>query len=160
MENYPKNGRIDTVSKVIDASPQTLYQAFMDPNSLVKWLPPEGMRGEISFFEPVVGGRFQLTLTYEDEYASQGKTTENSDALEGTFIELLPDKKIVEAGVFESDDSAFAGNMVMTWYFEEVVPGTKVTIIAENVPEGIKKEDHIDGLSSTLENLERFVKTS
>lgn len=104
MENHLKSGRIDTVSKVIDASPQTLYQAFMDPNSLVKWLPPESMRGEISLFEPVVGGRFQLTLTYEDEYVAQGKTTENSDALEGTFIELITNKKIVEAGVFESDD--------------------------------------------------------
>lgn len=160
MENYPKSGRIDTVSKVIDASPHTLYQAFVDPNSLVKWLPPEDMRGEISLFEPVVGGRFQLTLTYEDGYVAQGKTTENSDALEGTFIELIPNKKIVEAGVFESDDPAFAGDMIMTWYFEEVNQGTKVTIVAENVPKGIKKDDHIDGLSSTLENLERFVKTS
>ncbi|MER2175878.1 MAG: SRPBCC domain-containing protein [Carnobacterium sp.] len=160
MENNPKSGRIDTVSKVIDASPHTLYQAFMDPNSLVKWLPPDGMRGEIGLFEPVVGGRFQLTLTYEDEHATQGKTTENSDSLEGTFFELIPNQKIVEAGVFESDDPAFAGNMVMTWYFEEVEQGAKVTIVAENVPKGIKKDDHIDGLNSTLENLERFVKTS
>lgn len=156
MGNYPKSGRIDTVSKVIDASPQTLYQAFMDPNSLVKWLPLEGMRGEISLFEPVIGGIFQLTLIYEDEYTFQGKTTENSDTLEGTFIELIPGKKIVEAGVFESDDPAFAGNMVMTWYFEEVVPGTKVTIIAENVPKSIKKEDYLEGVNSKLENLKRF----
>ncbi|SDQ08018.1 SRPBCC domain-containing protein [Carnobacterium viridans] len=160
MENNPNSGRIDTVSKVIDASPQTLYQAFMDSNSLVKWLPPEGMRGEISLFEPVVGGRVQLTLTYEDEHATQGKTTENSDTLEGTFVELIPNQKIVEAGVFESDDSAFAGNMVMTWYFEELEQGAKVTIVAENVPKGIKKDDHIDGLNSTLENLERFAKKS
>ncbi|MCM3512590.1 SRPBCC domain-containing protein [Carnobacterium inhibens] len=160
MENNPKSGRIDTVSKVIDASPQTLYQAFMDPNYLVKWLPPESMRGEISLFEPVVGGRFQLTLTYEDEHATQGKTTKNSDVLEGTFVELIPNQKIVEAGVFESDDPAFAGNMVMTWYFEEVEQGAKVTIVAENVPKGIKKDDHIDGLNSTLENLECFAKKS
>ena len=160
MESNPKSGRIDTDSKVMDAWLQKLYQAFMDPNSLVKRLPPEGMRGEISLFEPVIGGIFQLTLIYEDEYTFQGKTTENSDTLEGTFIELIPGKKIVEAGVFESDDPAFAGNMVMTWYFEEVVPGTKVTIVAENVPKGIKKDDHIDGLNSTLENLKRFGKKS
>lgn len=158
MENIPKSGRIDTVSRVIGTSPHKLYQAFMDPNSLVKWLPPEGVRGEISLFEPVIGGRFQLTLIYEDEYAVQGKTTENSDTLEGTFIELIPDKKIVETGVFESDDPAFAGHMVMTWYFEEVEQGAKVTIVAENVPKGIKKEDHLEGLNSTLENLERFAK--
>lgn len=159
MKNHPNSGRIDTVSKFIAASSQTLYQAFMDPNSLIKWLPPEGMSGEIGLFEPVIGGRYQLTLTYEDEDTAQGKTTENTDALKGTFLELVPGKKIVEAGVFESEDSAFAGNMIMTWYFEEVAQGTKVMIVAENVPIGIKKDDHIDGLNSTLENLERFAKT-
>lgn len=157
MKNQAKNGRIDTVSKIIEASPQTLYQAFMDMSSLVKWLPPEGMSGEISLFEPVVGGRFRITLTYEDEYATQGKTTKNTDTVEDTFIELVPYKKIVEFGVFDSDDSAFAGKIVMTWYFEEVILGTKVTIVAENVPDNIKKEDHLDGLNSTLENLGRFV---
>ena len=159
MRNYSNTGRIDTVSRIIDASSQTLYQAFMDPDSLIKWLPPEGMSGEIGLFEPVVGGRYQLTLTYEDVDVAQGKTTENTDALEGTFLELVPDKKIVEAGVFDSEDSAFAGNMIMTWYFEEVAQGTRVTIVAENVPIGIKKDDHIDGLNSTLGNLERFTKT-
>lgn len=158
MKNQANNGRIDTVSKIIDASPQTLYQAFMDTGSLVKWLPPKGMSGEISLFEPVIGGRFQITLTYEDKYTTQGKTTENTDTLEGTFIELVPYKKIVEAGVFDSDDPTFARKMVMTWYFEEVVLGTKVTIVAENVPEDIKKEDHLDGLNSTLKNLGHFVK--
>ena len=86
-----------------------LYQAFMDPNSLTKWLPPEGMNGEISLFEPIVGVRYQLALTYEDEHAIPGKINENSDALEGTFIELVPHKKIVEADIFDSDDSAFVG---------------------------------------------------
>ena len=60
--------------------------------------------------------------------------------------------------MFNSDNPAFAEDMVMTWYFEEVVLGTKVTIVAENVPEDIKKEDHLDGLNSTLENLGHFVK--
>ena len=159
MKNHSSNGRIDTVSRVMDASPQTLYQAFMDPNSLIKCLPPEGMSGEIGLFEPIIGGRYQLTLTYEDKHAAQGKTTENTDALEGMFIELVPDKKIVEAGLFDSEDSDFAGEMIMTWYFEEVAQGTKVMIVAENVPIGIKKDDHINGLNSTLENLERFTKT-
>lgn len=159
MEEQPNMGRIDSVSKVIDVSPHTLYEAFMNPDSLAKWLPPEGMRGEIDLFEPHVGGRYRLTLTYEAEHENTGKTTEDSDVSEGTFVELVPDKKIATAGIFDSDDPDFAGNMVMTWYFEEVLEGTKVTIIVENVPEGIKKDDHIDGLASSLENLENFVET-
>lgn len=159
MEDKSKAGRIDTVSKVIAASPHTLYQAFMDPDSLVKWLPPEGMRGEIDLFEPHAGGRYRLILYYEGEELTPGKTTEDSDVSEGTFVELVPDTKIVMSGVFESDEPDFKGVMTMSWYFEENLEGTKVTVIAENVPQGIKKDDHIDGLTSSLENLEYFAET-
>ena len=63
------------------------------------------------------------------------------------------------AGAFDSEDSDLKGVMTMTWYFEENLEGTKITVIAENVPLGINKQDHIDGLSSSLENLEYFVET-
>ncbi|MER2063559.1 MAG: SRPBCC domain-containing protein [Alkalibacterium sp.] len=159
MNEKTANRRIDTVSKVIAASPHTLYQSFMDPESLVKWLPPEDMRGEVALFEPHVGGKYRLILFYEGEEETAGKTTVDSDVSEGAFVELVPDMKIVTSGVFESDDSDFEGVMTMTWYFEENLEGTKVTVIAENVPEGIKKDDHIDGLTSSLENLEYLIET-
>lgn len=159
MEDHSRTGRIDTVSKVIEASPHTLYQALMDPDSLIKWLPPEGMRGEVERFEPYTGGKYRLVLYYEKGQDGTGKTTEDSDVSEGTFVELIPDMKIVTAGTFESNDPDFSGVMTMIWYFEENLEGTKVTVIAENVPEGIKKDDHIDGLTSSLENLEYLTET-
>lgn len=159
MNDKTVTGRIDTVSKVIAASPHTLYQAFMDPESLVKWLPPDGMRGEVDLFEPHAGGKYRLILYYEGEQATAGKTTENSDVSEGMFVELVLDMKIVTSGVFESDDPDFKGVMMMTWYFEENLEGTTVTVIAENVPSGIKKDDHINGLTSSLENLEYLTET-
>ncbi|MCC5894073.1 MAG: SRPBCC domain-containing protein [Alkalibacterium sp.] len=157
MQERSTTGRIDTVSKLIAASPHTLYQAFIDPNSLVKWLPPEGMRGEVALFEPHAGGKYRLILYYEKEEKTTGKTTIDSDVSEGTFVEVVPDMKIVMEGAFESEDPDFEGVMTMTWYFEENLEGTKITVIAENVPPGISKEDHIDGLSSSLDNLEYFV---
>lgn len=159
MEDKSKAGRIDTVSKVIAASPHVLYQTFMNPDALIKWLPPEGMSGEVDQFEPHAGGKYRLILYYEGEETTAGKTTENSDVSEGTFVELVPDMKIVMSGVFESDDPNFEGVLTMTWYFEENLEGTKVTVIAENVPQGISKDDHIDGLTSSLENLEYFAET-
>ncbi|MGP6139253.1 SRPBCC domain-containing protein [Jeotgalibaca sp. A127] len=158
MENKT-HGRVDTVSKVIAAAPHILYEAYMNPNALVQWLPPEGMTGEICRFEPHVGGRYELTLTYNEKDTNAGKTTADTDTICGTFLELIPNQKIAEAGIFDSEDASFAGEMIMIWYFEEVLEGTKVSIIAENVPEGIRKSDHIDGLSSTLENLASFVET-
>ena len=37
-------------------------------------------------------------------------------------------------------------------------PEVKVSIIAENVPEGIRKEDHDAGLNSSLQNLARYLR--
>lgn len=45
----------------------------------------------------------------------------------------------------------------MTWFFEEVDGATKLTLIAENVPPGIPKAVHIEGLNSTLDNLQDFI---
>ncbi len=77
--------------------------------------------------------------------------------VQGRFVELIPDRKIVWQAEFASDDPAFAGTMTMTWRFDAVPEGTHVTILCENVPDGIRREDHDEGLRSTLENLARFV---
>lgn len=151
------NGRIDSVSRFIDASPSTLYQVFMDPTALVQWMPPQGMTGEIEFFDPQVGKGYRMTLTYEGAHTVPGKTSEHTDTVETIFVELIPDKKIVGTAVFKTEDPDVLGELLTTWYFEGWEEGTKVTIIAENVPPGILKADHIEGLNSTLVNLEQFV---
>jgi len=151
----PKS-RIDSAEKVIQASPDTIYQAFIHPQSMIQWLPPTGMSGQIDLFEPHKNGRYQFTLTYENSDTNLGKTSKNTDVSKGIFLELVPDQKIIMAGIFDSDDPKFAGEMIQTWYFEAVDEGTKVIIICENVPEGIRKEDHMTGLNSTLNNLANF----
>lgn len=49
--------------------------------------------------------------------------------------------------------------MTMTWSVREEASGTRVEIIADNVPDGISAEDHADGLASSLENLADFVES-
>lgn len=156
MTNISTNGRIDSASRVILTSPQTIYQAFLNPESLVLWLPPKGMSGRINTFDPRQGGRYSMTLTYELEHTTIGKTSENTDVSQGVFLELVPDKKIVQSVKFDSDNPTFSGEMIQTWYLEAISEGTKVTIVCENVPEGVRKADHYKGLNSTLENLATF----
>lgn len=157
MTELSMYGRIDSVTRMIEASPNALYQAYLDADSLVTWLPPSDMVGKIDRFEPEVGGGYGMTLTYGKNQSVPGKTSENTDVIETKFVELIPNKKIVSSSIFDSDNPAFTGEMKMTVYFEAVVEGTKVIIIAENVPDEIKKEDHLEGLNSSLENLEDFV---
>lgn len=122
------------------------------------WLPPEGLSGRLEAFEPRAGGIYRMVLTYESaDHATPGKTTEHADVVQGRFVELVPDEKIVQQAEFESDDPAFAGTMTMTWSLVPTPRGTEVTIRCEDVPEGIRKEDHDAGLRSTLSNLAAFL---
>lgn len=86
-----------------------------------------------------------------------GKTTERTDLSAGRFLSLIPGRRIVQPVEFESVEASFAGEVVMTWTFDPLGEGTRVTITAENVPSGISKADHDEGLRSSLENLARYV---
>ena len=157
MTDVSGKKRTDAASRVIDASPQTIYRAFLDPEAWVSWLPPKGMSGRIEAFEPREGGRYRMTLTYRNAgHPALGKTSENADTVEGKFLEFVPNERVVQEVEFEFVDPAFAGAMRMTWALSAIPGGTEVTILCENVPEGISREDHDAGLKSTLENLAAF----
>ncbi|GGO08295.1 SRPBCC domain-containing protein [Saccharibacillus kuerlensis] len=151
--------RTDTASRLIKkASPQKLYWAFVDPDVLVRWLPPAGMSGRIERFEPQPGGSYRMVLTHKGTSGSfEGKSSSNTDIVEGKFVELVPGERIVQAVAFDSSDPAYAGEMKLTWKFEDAGEGTQVTVICEHVPGGIGRSEHEGALASTLANLERVV---
>jgi len=47
--------------------------------------------------------------------------------------------------------------MIMTWTFTAVFGGTEVANVCENVPEGIRREDHLEGFRSTLQKLAAYM---
>lgn len=149
--------RTDTASLHVHATPADVYAALMDPVALVEWLPPSGMVGEVHEFEPHPGGRFRLTLSYADATGAPGKTTAGTDVVAGTFGELVPGAKVTWLVSFDSADPAFAGMMRMTWLIRPTGDGCEVTIVAEDVPPGICREDHDAGLRSSLANLATFL---
>jgi uncharacterized protein YndB with AHSA1/START domain len=147
--------RIDTASLIIAAPPEAIYRAFIDPDALLAWLPPEGMTAEILEFEPHPGGPFRMALHYGAP--GHGKTTDDTDVVDSEFAELVPNQRVVQLVRFRSDDPTFAGTMRMVWDLEPADGGTRVIFLAEDVPPGISKEDHDTGLRSSLHNLARYV---
>lgn len=148
--------RIDSASRTIDAPAQLVFQAFVQPASLMAWLPPQGMSGRAIEYDFREGGRYRIELRYEQD-AGAGKTTGQTDITQGRFLELIAGRRITQSVEFESDDPSFAGEMMMAWSFEPVSKGTLVTIVATNVPSGISKADHDAGLRSSLDQLAAFV---
>lgn len=158
MPNGVAQGRTDRASLIVSAKPASVYRAFSDAASVMAWLPPGHMTGRALEYDFRAGGRYRIELTY-DEHAgpSSGKTTGNTDISAGRFVSLEPGQCIVQTVEFESTDPSVAGEMVLTWSFEAVQSGTRVTITAENVPPGITQSDHDEGLRSSLQNLAKYL---
>lgn len=152
-----ENGRIDKASRIIHASPSAVYAAFATQHALQAWLPPKDMKGQIETFDFQEGGDYTMRLTYAVAEHTAGKTTENSDEVTVRFLRLVPNKRIDQAVTFNSEMEEFAGEMKMTWSFEERGSDTHVTVACTNVPEGIRPEDHEVGLTSSLGNLAKFI---
>lgn len=90
--------------------------------------------------------------------AGTGKTTADTDVVDVRIVEVIPGVRLVQAVDFRSADPAFAGTMLMTWQVSPVPGrGSRVEILAENVPDGIGAEDHAAGLASSLRNLADYL---
>ena len=152
-------GRTDSAARFVAAPPERIYAALVDPEALAAWLPPAGMTGRFERFDARPGGTYRMVLTYDDASGAPGKSSADADVIEGSFVELVPGELVVQSGVFDSDDPAFAEPMTTTWRLSAVAGGTHVEICAENVPDAISAEDHQAGFASSLENLERFVRS-
>lgn len=141
-----------TVSRVIKASPERVYDAFLDPDDLAAWLPPTGFSAEVHTFEPKVGGTFRITFTGETE-----ELAEYGHSFGGTYLELVPEKRIVYTDEFETDGPGMAGEMRNTITFEAVPNGTEVTVRQEEIPEAIPPEDAMAGWTDSLGKLAHLV---
>jgi len=97
-----------------------------------------------------------MRLTYKEPRQGQGKTTDDSDEVEVRLTKLEDEQRIEQEVNFESEDPAFSGTMRLIWTFQSEGAGTLVMVRAENVPVGIRPEDHEAGLNSSLQNLAAF----
>lgn len=99
-----------------------------------------------------------MTLIFDTPGTTGGrKSSPTTDVVDGEFVEIVPNTLLRQHFTFKSDDPFFAGTMVMTWTLTPAPDGTEVAIVAENVPVGIRPQDHEVGMKSSLENLAKCV---
>jgi uncharacterized protein YndB with AHSA1/START domain len=152
MEQTTKN------SRDINADAITIYQAFINPTALEVWLAPGEMTGKIHSFNLKIGGGYTMSLFYPStEKKLRGKTSGKEDKFTAKFIELTPNKRIVQAINFDSANKDFAGEMIMEVTFVAVDKGTRVTFLFKNIPTGINPAANEEGTISTLEKLAHYV---
>jgi uncharacterized protein YndB with AHSA1/START domain len=116
--------------RVIRTKPERLYRAFLDPEAMVKWLPPNGFTGKVHEIDARVGGHYRMSFT--------NLTTGNGHSFGGEYLELVPNEKIVHTDKF--DDPNMPGEMTVTITFKQVLVGTELNIVQEGIPEMIPVE--------------------
>jgi len=151
--------RSTTISRVIHASRDTVYRAFLNGEAVAVWLPPGNMTGVAHVFDAREGGTFRISLVYPEADSGRGKSSERTDTFQGRFAKLVPNEEIVWITQFESTDPAFAGEMTITTTLvpENDDAACTVTMICECIPPGIRLEDNEAGCRLTLEKLAKFV---
>jgi uncharacterized protein YndB with AHSA1/START domain len=120
---------------------------------------PDSMTSHVHSFEAREGGRFRISLTYENP-TSAGKTSGQTDSFHGRFVKLVPDTEVVEAIEFETDDATMQGEMTITYLLVEADGGTDLTGRHENLPPGVSPADNELGWSMSMDKLARLVESS
>lgn len=146
-------------TKVIRATPEKVYRAFTSPEALETWLAPGDMTGKVHRFALQEGGGYEMSLFYpETEKEQRGKTGAKEDRYSARFEVLEPGKRIVEVIRFDTPDAQLQGEMTLEVRFEPVgEESTSVTMVFENVPEGIRPEDNEKGTELSLQKLEKYL---
>jgi uncharacterized protein YndB with AHSA1/START domain len=116
--------------RVLRAPPERIYRAFLEPEAMVKWLPPHGFTGKVHSIEAKAGGRYQMSFT--------NFATGKSESFGGKYLELIPHERIRYIDQF--GDPKLPGEMNVTVLLKTVSTGTDLRITQEGVPDIIPLE--------------------
>ena len=133
--------------RVLRASPERIYRAFLDPDAMAKWLPPHGFTGKVHHLDAQVGGTYSMSFT--------NFSTGHRHSCGGTYLELVPDQRIRHTDQF--DDPNLPGEMRTTITLQPVSCGTELSIVQEGIPYVIPTEACYLGWQESLMLLAQLV---
>jgi uncharacterized protein YndB with AHSA1/START domain len=126
--------------RVLKATPERVYRAFLDPDAKAKWLPPHGFTGKVHHEDARVGGTYKMSFT--------NFTSGKSHSFGGEYKELVPHERLKWTDRF--DDPNLPGEMAVTVTLKKVSVGTEVNIVQEGIPDAIPAEACVLGWQESL----------
>lgn len=133
--------------RVLRASPERVYRAFLDADAKARWLPPYGFLGKVHHLDAKVGGTYRMTFT--------NFSTGHGHSFGGTYVELVENERLRYTDRFE--DPGLPGEMQTTVTLKRVSCGTEIAIVQEGLPAMIPPEQCTLGWQQSLEQLARLV---
>lgn len=133
--------------RVLRTTPERLYRAFIDPEAMVKWLPPYGFTARMHSMNACVGGGYRMSFT--------NFSTGKSHSFAGKYLELTAHERIRYSDQF--DDPNLPGEMLVTISLRQVACGTELTVVQEGIPALIPLEFCYLGWQESLLQLAQLV---
>jgi uncharacterized protein YndB with AHSA1/START domain len=133
--------------RVFRCPPDRLYRAFVDPDAMVKWLPPHGFTGKVHDMDARVGGGYRMSFT--------NFGTGSSHSFGGKYVEMNPGELLRYTDQF--DDPNLPGEMSVTVKFRKVLNGTEIEIEQAGIPAVIPTEFCYVGWQESLSLLAHVV---
>ncbi|MBX2974550.1 MAG: SRPBCC family protein [Ignavibacteriaceae bacterium] len=133
--------------RVIRATPERVYRAFVDADAICKWYPPNGFTCKVHHLDAIVGGTYKMSFT--------NFNTGKSHSFGGKYIELIDNERLVITDEF--DDPTLPGTMKTTVTLKKVFCGTEINIIQEGLPDSIPLEGCYLGWQESLHLLMKLV---
>jgi uncharacterized protein YndB with AHSA1/START domain len=133
--------------RVLRATPERVYRAFLDADAWNKWLPPNGFTGKVHHMDAKVGGTYKMSFT--------NFTTGHSHSFGGTYVELVPNERLRYTAKF--DDPNLPGEMQTTVTLKKVSVGTEMNVVQEGIPAVIPAEACYLGWQESLTLLAKLV---
>lgn len=133
--------------RVLRAPAERIYRAYLDPDAMVKWLPPHGFTGKVHALDARVGGAYRMSFT--------NLGTGQTHSFGGRYVELVPNERIRITDSF--DDPNLPGEMVTTVSLKPVSVGTEFSVVQEGIPEAIPAEACYLGWQESLTLLAQLV---
>jgi len=133
--------------RVLRATPERVYRAFLEADALAKWLPPYGFTCKVHQLDARVGGGFRMSFTN----FSNGQ----GHSFGGEYQELVPCKTIRYTDRF--DDPNMPGEIQVVVALQAVSCGTDVNIVQSGLPAVIPVEMCYLGWQESLAQLAQLV---
>ena len=133
--------------RVLRAPPERVYRAFLDPDAMVKWLPPHGFTAKVHRMDAKVGGGHRMSFT--------NFSTGSSHSFGGDYVELVPNERIRYTDKF--DDPNLPGEMQVTVTLKKVSCGTELNVVQEGIPDVIPAESCYLGWQESLTLLAQLI---
>jgi uncharacterized protein YndB with AHSA1/START domain len=130
------------VRRTIAASPEELFDAWLDAQALAIWMRPMGIRHTSAKTEPRVGGSYEIIM--------QGD--ENTYPHHGTYQIIDRPRRLVFTWLSHGTEGLTS---LVTVDFLPLGERTEVVVTHEQLPESAR-ESHTRGWTSGIERLDAF----